>query len=157
MATFNQQILSPLLPKGQVHPGAVLMGFLHVCREPWGVPCVPACKGDRKSVFLNQVTSEITPNPRASQGWSHPDTLHPKALGEALHTHLRCIDLHQEQLSLECARAELFLSDNSLTSFVATHQLSSVSLYGFFGPSHSQVMPRPVQSLWLSQENHRMV
>ena len=106
------------------------MGFLGVCREPRGASCVPACKGARKSVFLNQTASKITPDPSASQNWSDPDTLHPKGLGEAPHTHLFCIDLHQEeQLSLGCATAELPFSDNSLTPFLAAHQLSSLPLY----------------------------
>lgn len=135
MITFNLQILSPLLPKGQVRPGAAVMGFLNVCREPRGVSCVPACKGARKSVFLNQAASEITPDPSASQSWSHPDTLHPKALGEALHAHLLCIDLHQEQLCLGCANAELPFSDSLFTSFVATHQLSSLSSLSFWADS----------------------
>lgn len=99
-----------------------------MCREPWGAYCVPDDKGTRKSVFLNHTASKITPDPSASQSWSDPDTLHPKALGKGLHTHLLCTDLQQEQLSLGCASAELPFSDNSLTPFLATHQLSSLSL-----------------------------
>lgn len=129
MDAFDLQILSLLLPKGHIQAGALVTGFLSVCREPQGgASCVPACKGARKSVFLNQTASKIAPDPSASQSWSDTDTLHLKALGEGLHTHLLCIDLHQEQLSLGHASAELPVSDNSLTPFLATHQLSSLSM-----------------------------
>lgn len=78
------KVLSLLLPKGQAQPGAVVMGFLSVCREPGGGSCDPACKGGRKSVFLNQTASQITSDSSSSHSCSDTGTIHPKALGEVL-------------------------------------------------------------------------
>jgi len=161
MATSDLQILSLLLPKGQVQPGAVVMGFLSVCRGPRGSSHVPASKGARKSVFLRQPqkSPQIPVPVRAGVVQTHAI---PNLWEKHFTLTFSALIFIKTSSALGVPSVELPFSDNPLTQFIATHHLSSLSLSLWADSLPGYVMASTIllafsrEDVWGLQCEHRV-